>query len=79
MKLKLSATQHRRLLKLLYMQYSPEEISCETDIPLADIDKPALLDVLMKKMRQGHGSWEQIFQTWLGISINSSKKVTAQA
>jgi len=71
---KLSATQRRRLLKLLYMQYTPDEISSETEIPLVEVLQagaagcPHVVDEA--------GTWiiGTDFQHWLGISINSSKK-----
>ena len=74
MKLKLSATQHRRLLKLLYMRYSPEEISCETDIPLADIKQACASGCLHEVNETGTWIVGIDFQNWLEISINSSKK-----
>jgi integrase len=74
MKLKLSATQHRRLLKLLYMQYNSHEISSETDIPMADI-RQACASGCPHEVKETE-TWivGTDFQTWLGISINSSKK-----
>jgi integrase len=74
MKQKLSATQHRRLLKLLYMQYSPEEISCETEIPLAIIEQACASGCPHEVNEKGTWIVGTDFQTWLGISINSSKK-----
>jgi len=74
MKRKLSATQHRRLLKLLYMQYTPLELSSETDIPLAEIEL-AIASGCPHQVNEA-GTWiiGTDFQNWLGISINSSKK-----
>lgn len=74
MKRKLSATQRRRLLKLLYMQYTPLEISSETDIPLADIELAIASDCPHEKNEAGTWIVGTDFQTWCGISINSSKK-----
>jgi hypothetical protein len=74
MTIKLSADQRRRLLKLLYMQYTPTEISDETGIPLIEIERAC-----------ADGCWHEVgalgtwivgtdFQEWVGISIQSSKK-----
>lgn len=76
MKRKPSATQHRRLLKLLYMQYTPLEISSETDITLADIEQ-AIASGCPHEVNEA-GTWivGTDFQNWLGISINSARKKT---
>ncbi len=71
---KLTATQHRKLLKLLYMKYTPQEIAKETEIPLIDIELacasgcPSCVD--------DSGTWiiGTDFQAWMGASVNSSKK-----
>ena len=74
MKFKLSATQHHRLLKLLYMQYTPHEISSETEISLADIEQASASGCTHEVNETGTWIVGTDFQTWLGISTNSSKK-----
>ena len=74
MKFKLSATQHHRLLKLLYMQYTPHEISSETEISLVDIEQACASGCTHEVNETGTWIVGTDFQTWLGISTNSSKK-----
>lgn len=74
MKFKLSATQQCRMLKLLYMQYSPEEFSSETEIPLPEINQCILNGCPHTVDETGTWIIGIDFQNWVGINVNSSKK-----
>ena len=71
---KLSAAQRRRMLKLLYMRYTLEEIARETDVPLKNIEQ-ACQDGCPHKTDEA-GTWVigTDFQAWMGIHVHSSMK-----
>jgi hypothetical protein len=74
MKFKLSAAQRRRLLKLLYMPYTPEELAGETGIPVEAIARACAAGCPHEINESGTWMVGTDFQQWLGIRVANSHK-----